>query len=96
VLNCQPHDIPALMAAGLLKPLGNPAQNAAKYFCTADILEAAKDRAWLVTMTLDINSHWQKQNARKKDYSANGSQDGLSELHALVSVNSTSPFAGYA
>src|SRR5476651_1367754 len=44
VLNCQPHDIPALIHARLLKPLGNPAQNGAKYFATADVLETAKDR----------------------------------------------------
>jgi len=67
VLNCQPHDIPALIAARLVKPLGNPSQNSAKYFCTADILEAAKDRAWLVKLTSAINNHWQKQNARKKN-----------------------------
>jgi hypothetical protein len=30
VLNCQTHDIPALISARLLKPLGNPAQNGAK------------------------------------------------------------------
>ena len=72
VLNCQSHDIPALMDARLLKPLGNPAQNSTKFFCTADILEAAKDRAWLVKMTAAINTHWQKQNARKKETAANG------------------------
>jgi hypothetical protein len=68
VLNCQPHDIPALVHARLIKPLGNPAQNSTKYFCTADILEAAKDRAWLVKMTTAINAHWQKQNAAKKHH----------------------------
>lgn len=80
MLNCQPHDIPALVAARLLKPLGNPAQNSTKYFATADVLETAKDRAWLVKVTNTISQHWQKQNARKKDHSANGSQNG----HALL------------
>jgi hypothetical protein len=84
VLNCQPHDIPALIAARLLKPLGNPAQNSTKYFCTADILEAAKDRAWLVKMTTAINNHWQHQNARKKNHSANGSQNGCDSLTLAV------------
>jgi len=76
VLNCQPHDIPALIHARLLKPLGNPSANATKYFATADVLETAKDRAWLVKMTTAINTHWQKQNA-KKGRSVNGSQNGL-------------------
>ena len=72
VLNCQPHDIPALVHARLLKPLGNPSANGTKYFATADLLETAKDRSWLVKMTTAINSHWQKQNARKKSIGLNG------------------------
>ena len=79
VLNCQPHDIPALVNARLLKPLGNPSANGTKYFATADLLEVAKNRAWLVKMTMAINQHWQKQNA-KKSPSENGSQNGHSSL----------------
>src|SRR5208283_3555789 len=37
LLNCQVHDIPALVAAKLIKPLGNPPQNGTKYFATADL-----------------------------------------------------------
>lgn len=74
VLNCQPYDIPALIAAKLLKPLGNPAQNSTKYFATADVLEITKDRLWLVKITNTICQHWQKQNGRKKLVPANGHQ----------------------
>ena len=66
VLNCQPHDIPALMTARLLKPLGNPAQNSVKFFASADLLELTKDRAWLVKMTNIINQHWHRKNAAKR------------------------------
>ena len=69
VLNCQTHDIPALIAARLLKPLGNPAANGGKFFATADVLEHTKDRAWLVKVTTTINQHWQRQNARKRSVS---------------------------
>ena len=65
-LNCQAHDIPALMNARLLKPLGNPAANSIKFFATADILENTKDRAWLVKVTTTIAQHWQRQNACKR------------------------------
>ncbi len=44
VLKCQTHDVPALVAARLLKPLGNPMANGGKFFATADLLEAGKDR----------------------------------------------------
>jgi hypothetical protein len=77
VLNCQSHDIPALVNARLLKPLGNPSTNGTKYFATADLLETAKDRSWLVKMTTAINTHWQKQNS-KKSRAVNGSQNGPS------------------
>jgi hypothetical protein len=67
VLNCQAHDIPALVNARLLKALGNPTQNGAKYFATADVLEKAKDSSWLVKVSNTISQHWQHQNARKSD-----------------------------
>lgn len=66
VLNCQPHDIPALVAARLLKPLGNPAPNGVKFFATSDVLELSNDRDRLVKMTNTITQHWQKKNARPK------------------------------
>jgi hypothetical protein len=72
VLNCQPHDIPALVAARLLKPLGNPAANSIKYFATADLLESIKDRNWLVRVSTTIYQHWHKKNSRPKDPALNG------------------------
>jgi hypothetical protein len=65
VLNCQPHDIPALVTSRLLKPLGNPPPNGIKFFSTADVLELLKDRSWLTKVTNTISQHWQRQNARK-------------------------------
>jgi len=47
VLNCQPHDVPILVASKLLKPLGNPPANGIKFFATADVLDSVKDRSWL-------------------------------------------------
>jgi hypothetical protein len=67
VLNCQVHDIPALVAAKLLKPLGNPPANGIKYFATADLLEAVKDRNWLVRVSTTICQHWHKKNAAKRN-----------------------------
>jgi len=81
VLNCQPHDIPALIHARLLKPLGNPAANGTKYFATAELLEMAKGYSWLVKMTAAINTHWQKQNG-KKSRSENGHSPKLELISA--------------
>lgn len=62
VLNCQPHDIPTLVAARLLKPLGNPPANGTKYFGTTEVLEASRDRGWLARMTNAIHQHWRRKN----------------------------------
>lgn len=67
VLNCQAHDVPVLVAARLLKPLGNPPQNGTKFFSTRELQEQAQDDKWLNRMTLVIHQHWHTRNARKKE-----------------------------
>jgi len=67
VLNCQPSDVRILVAARLLKPLGNPPPNSVKFFATLELLELIKDRAWLAKVTNALNQHWQSKNARKKN-----------------------------
>ncbi len=78
VLNCQPHDVPILVSARLLKPLGNPPANGIKFFAASELLELVKDRAWLVKVTNAVNQHWHQQNARKK----NSPADVLSNGHS--------------
>jgi hypothetical protein len=65
--------MPMLVAARLLKPLGNPQKNGIKFFATAELLELVKDRVWLVKMTNAVNQHWQKNNAAKKCLPVNAS-----------------------
>ena len=72
VLNCQPHDVPILVAARLLKPLGNPPPNSVKFYAASELLEQIEDRAWLAKVTNALNQHWQKRNAAKKNLLADG------------------------
>jgi len=44
VVNCQAHDVPILVAARLLKPLGNPPPHSVKFFATLELLEQVRDR----------------------------------------------------
>ena len=67
-LNCQTHDVPILVAARLLKPLGNPAANGIKFYSTAELQELVKDRAWLVKISNAVNDHWQRNNAAKRKH----------------------------
>ena len=68
VLNCQPHDVPVLVAARLLKPLGNPSPYNVKFFAASELLEQVKDRTWLAKVTNALNQHWQKRNAAKRNH----------------------------
>ena len=77
VLGCQRHDMPILISCRLLKPLGNPPQNAVKFFSTAEVREMARDRAWLAKMTQTISQHWHKRNVRQKSHCRNGARNGL-------------------
>jgi hypothetical protein len=65
ILNCQAHDVPVLVAAHLLRPLGTPQPNSVKYFAASEILELSRDRAWLVKMTNALSRHWRVKNSRK-------------------------------
>jgi hypothetical protein len=67
VLNCQAHDVPVLVAGKLLKPLGNPPANGIKFFSTAEVLEAAKDRNWLGRVSATVYQHWQRKNLQKRN-----------------------------
>ena len=72
VLNCQPHEVPILVAARLLKPLGNPPPNSVGFFAAPEMLEQTKDLTWLAKVANPLNQHWQKKNATKKYLPPNG------------------------
>jgi hypothetical protein len=72
VLNCQPHDVPILVGARLLKPLGNPPPNSVKYFAALEIIERGKDQTWLGKVTNALNQHWQRKNAARRRQRVDG------------------------
>jgi hypothetical protein len=84
VLNCQAHDVPILVMARLLKPLGNPATNSVKYFATMDVLELTKDRTWLAKLTNAIGEHWKRKNVQKKGRSPVVGEDGQSAQRVVT------------
>ena len=86
VLNCQPHDVPILVGAKLLRPLANPAPNCVKFFATLDVLELVKDRSWLSKIPRTVNQHWQRKNARKHGRSLDGLTNGHSACVGLQVV----------
>ena len=77
-LNFQVHDIRILIAAKLLKPLGNPPPSGVKYFATIEIMRLFSDPVWLAKATNAIYRHWKDQNLNKK----NGDEAETSNLVA--------------
>jgi len=65
-LGISPHEVPILLARGLLKPLGHPAPNAPKSFLTAKLKELAEDEKWFGKAKDAISEHWHHKNTRKK------------------------------
>ena len=59
-----------MAAARLLKPLGNWFPNSVKFFAALEVLEPAKDRAWLFKLTNAVNRHWQKKKCRQEKRSS--------------------------
>ena len=64
LLGLKDHDVPPLIAAELLVPLGKPAPNAPKYFAAVDIVACSEDREWLSNATRLLAKHWQRKNSR--------------------------------
>jgi hypothetical protein len=59
------HDIPVLVAIGLLKPLGHPGDNAVKFFGLYALKPLRSDVKWLSRATDPMLDHWRNKNARK-------------------------------
>ena len=67
VFNCAVHDIRVWVSKGLLKPLGNPADNATKYFAYDTLQELKHDVKWLAKATVAVNEHWKMKNAAARE-----------------------------
>jgi len=74
-LGFEPHEVPILIAAGLLKPLGHPARNATKFFATQALEQLRSDEKWLARASDAICQYWRERNARNRrcERRANGS-----------------------
>ena len=59
------HNIPVLVRAGLLKPLGRPQRYCVKRFSRDALARNMADEAWLEKVAAAIHRHWRVKNARK-------------------------------
>ena len=75
LLNCQNYDIPVLIAARLLKPLGNPLPSARKYFAAAEIIRLMRDSTWLNRVTATLQKYWMGRNGKRRHARGDASQE---------------------
>jgi hypothetical protein len=73
-LGFEPHEIPMLVAAGLLKPLGHPARNSTKFFATETLEQFRRDEKWLARASDAIANHWRERNARRLNACGRGAK----------------------
>jgi hypothetical protein len=58
-------EIPVLVAAKLLKPLGHPPTNGQKYFASCELERLRNDADWLAKASDALVRHWRKRNSTK-------------------------------
>jgi hypothetical protein len=56
-------EIPVLLAAKLLKPLGHPPTNGQKYFASCELERLRNDAEWLAKASDALVRHWRKRNS---------------------------------
>jgi hypothetical protein len=66
LLGFEPHDLPVLVRARLLKPLGDPTPHSVKYYAACEIRDLAEDVEWLSKATKKIAEHWASQNKTRR------------------------------
>jgi len=57
-------DMTILVGVRLLKPLGNPAPNAIRFFARPDLDELVNDAKWLDRACAALGRHWRVRNER--------------------------------
>ena len=77
------HEIPVLIAKGLIKPLGHPAPNTMKWFAADTIEELRHDLKWLNRATDTMMDYWRGKNARKSV----GAEQSATEPHYQATEN---------
>jgi hypothetical protein len=60
------NDIPVLVSAGLLKPLGKPTATGSKYFAAGELQNLHNDTRWLGKASDAIVNHWRSKNASRR------------------------------
>lgn len=67
LLGFNEHDIPVLVSAGLLKPLGRPASTGSKFFAAVELQTLRGDTRWLGKASDVIVNYWRSKNSERRN-----------------------------
>ena len=67
LLGFSEHDIPVLVSAGLLKPLGRPPSSGSKFFATVELQSLRSDTRWLAKASDAIVNYWRNKNSGRRN-----------------------------
>ena len=77
MLGFSAHEIPILIAQGLLKPLGHPAHNGPTQCLGAMLKDLERDEKWHGKAADAVMEYWRHKNSRKLNQSGNQPQSRL-------------------
>ncbi|HEV2327649.1 MAG TPA: hypothetical protein VGY56_02545 [Verrucomicrobiae bacterium] len=72
LLGFLPYELSVVVRNGLVRPLGKPAPNGHKFFCSAEILQLSQDRDWLDKATRAVAKCWKEKNQKQGDMGNSG------------------------
>jgi hypothetical protein len=75
LIGFQTHDIPLLVKAKLLTPLGGGARNSVKYFAACEIEQLRDDRRWLDKATKAVSRRATSSNSSTEPSSLEANRD---------------------
>jgi hypothetical protein len=87
------HEIPILMANGLMKPLGHPPLTGVKFFSVATLEELRRDEKWLARASDCIVAYWRGRN-EKKNVARSGRKNHPQHGSSDNNLKRRFPFAG--
>ena len=59
------HEIPILTGAGMLQPLGNPADNGVKFFLSKELDQLCENRDWYSKACDTVIKYWKDRNLQR-------------------------------
>jgi hypothetical protein len=86
-------DIPVLVRARLLRPIGNPGPTSPRYFSAVEVRDLAASREWLDKAQRATSQHWQQRNRARAHQSTSSpfaSKSSFVKTRSLL-VPSTPP-----